>query len=523
MRYFIRLIQPLSIKKCNKEQSSSSQESKKNILIIRKNFIVWFALLLVYHVNAQSLKGRILDKVTQIGIPYATVQYATNYGTISNEEGYFTLNVPENSTDSLVISSMGYRQERIPITTLTKELRIFLEPSVIELDEVLLRNRMPTAEDIIREVRAAYPANYVSSKQKYQIFFRETSYMRFNKFDVEIDKATAIPKKQVAKASKSLDSLAKVIMSSSLIEFEDLSGFLLLRDKDSSKIAIDKATKLLDSEKDFSMENVQEKAQQIILQYLDTTLTYKLKTGLFKIEDSLALNEENFTNDKKQEFSNKGVKSSILNAFKVSQFYELSFLDKILTPNSYRFSLDGASFFQGHPIYVLSFVPRKSKAKFTGKLYISASDYAVLKADYSFSEGKEGRKFNMKLLLGIKYLENRNEGTIIFKIRTDGKYHPYYVKREYGNFVYLHRPLKFIENSKERNKVVFDFKLEGDGREKKELLLLGNEILNLSEYKNLKEHTTIPYSLLKQFEPTIWQNNQIIEPLEEMKNFKANN
>jgi hypothetical protein len=491
-------------------------------VIIRKNLIIFFTLLLVYHVNAQSLKGRIVDKVTQAGVPYATVQYATSYGTIGNEEGYFTMSLPNNGTDTLVISSMGYRQERIPISTLTQEQIIYLEPSVIELEEVLLRNRMPTAEDIIREVRAAYPTNYVSSEQKYQIFFRETSYMRFNKFDVQIDKATAIPKKQVTKASKSLDSLAKVVMSSRLIEFEDLSGFLLLKNKDSSKITIDKATKLVDSKKDFSMENVQEKAQQIILQYLDTTLTYKLKTGLFKIEDSLALNEENFTNDKKQEFSNKEIKSSILNAFKATQLYELSFLDKILTPNSYRFSLDGASFFQGYPIYVLSFVPKKSKAKFTGKLYISASDYAVLKADYSYSEGKEGRKFNMKLLLGIKYLENRNQGTIIFKIRTDGKYHPYYVKREYGNYVYVHRPLKFIENSDERNKVIFDFTLEGDGREKKELLLLGNEVLNLAEYNNLKEQTAIPYSLLKQFEPTIWQNNQIIEPLEEMKKFRAN-
>ena len=458
MSYILSLIHLIPIKKCNKEQSISSQESKEYTLIIRKILIGWFALLLVYNVNGQSLKGKIVDKVTQIGIPYATIQYNANYGTIANEEGSFTLNLPENSADSLVISSMGYRQVQIPFTAVTKELTIFLEPSVIELDEVLLRNRILTAEDIIREVRAAYPANYVRSEQKYQMFFRETSYMRFNKFDVEIDKATAIPKKQVIKASKSLDSLAKAVMSSRLIEFEDLSGFLLLKDKDSSKIAIDKATKLVDSKKDFSMENVQAKAQQIILQYLDTALTYKLKTGLFKIEDSLALNEENFANDTKQEFSNNGMKSSILNTFKASQFYELSFLDKILTPKSYRFSLDGSSFFQGHPIYVLTFVPRKSKSKFAGKLYISASDYAVLKADYSFSEGKEGRKFNMKLLLGIKYLENKNQGTIIFKSRTDGKYHPYYVKREYGNYVYLHRPLKFIENSDEKNKVILLWK-----------------------------------------------------------------
>jgi hypothetical protein len=490
----------------------------------RKNILALILLLQVLYIgNAQNIQGRIADIETKEGIPYATIELKSRTGTISNEEGSFTLVLPEGRKDTIVVSSMGYRQKRIPYETIGQEMVIYLEPSVIELEEVLLQNRMPTAEDIIREVKAAYSKNYSNSGQKYQMFYRGTSYMHFENLDVSIEKASSISRNKVAKASERLDSLAKAIMNSRIMEFRDYSGFVLLKDKDSSKVAVDKATKLIDSKKDFSMENVQKKAQQIILQYLDTTLTYKLKTGLFKIEDSLALKQENFVPEKKDVFSKREVKSSVMNALKTSQLYEFSFLDKILSVDSYRFTLVGASYFQGQPIYIVTFRPRKAKSKFTGAFYISAADYGILKADYSFSEGKEGKKFNMKLLLGIKYLENRNTGTIIYKVGEGGKYHPYYIKREFGNYVYLHRPLKFVENTKARNKVLFDFTMEGQGREKKELLILSGNALKQEEFENFKEEDDIPYTLLRQFEPSIWQNSQIIEPLQEMKSFKADN
>ncbi|NNJ88542.1 MAG: carboxypeptidase-like regulatory domain-containing protein [Eudoraea sp.] len=486
-------------------------------------FLIFLFFLFALNANAQSIQGKILDQETEAGVPYATIQVTPAYGTISNEEGSFALKIPEDIKDSLIISSMGYQQKIIPLNAIDQNLIIYLDPATIELDEVLLLNRMPTAEEIVRKVRASFPANYVNTDQKYQMFFRGTSYMNFDNLDATIKKASMVSKKQVAKASKGLDSLTEAIMRSRLIEFEDYNGHILMKDKDSSKLAIDKATKLIDSKKDFSIENVQKKTQNIILQYLDTTSTYKLKSGLFKIEDSLALKEDDFVNDKKNEYSNDRIKSEVLNVLNGSQFYESSFLDEILNLDAYRFTLDGASYFQGNSIYVVSFGPRRAKAKYKGTLYISATDYAILKADYSFSEGKEGKKFNMKLLLGIKYIQNIQQGTVLFKPRQDGKYHPYYIKQERGNYIYLHRPLKFIENSNDRNKVVFDFTIEGRAREKKELLILSTNSLDQQEFVDFKEQSTIPYTLLKQFEPSIWQNNQIIEPLEEMKNFKVAN
>lgn len=489
---------------------------KKSILL----FLLFIQAL--FHANSQIIKGKIVDAKTETGIPYATVQVTPTYGTITNEEGAFAIRIQKNTQDSLLISSMGYKQKTIPLS-FTQNQIIYLDPTVIALDEVLLLNQMPTAEDIIRKVRAAYSINYVSAEQKYQMFYRGTSYMNFKNLDVTIKKASSVSKDLVAKASRRLDSLTKSIIESKLIEFDDYNGHILMKDKDSSKIVIDKATKIIDSKKDFSIENVQKKAQNIILQYLDTNQTYKLKTGLFKIEDSLSLDKDDFAKENKNEFSNKGVKNELLQVLKNSQFYDSSFLDEILNTDSYRFLLDGASYFQGNSIYVVSFWPKRSKAKFQGILYISAGDYAVLKAEYSFTEGKVGSKFNMKLLLGIKYIENIHSGIIIYKPGQYGKYHPYYIKNEQGNYIYVHRPLKFIENSNDRNKVIFDFKLEGNAREKQELLILSSNPLDVAAFEKYQEQEKIPYRLLKQFEPSIWQNNQIIEPLEELKNFKVAN
>ncbi|NNE02831.1 MAG: hypothetical protein HKN52_06655, partial [Eudoraea sp.] len=63
----------------------------------------------------------------------------------------------------------------------------------------------------------------------------------------------------------------------------------------------------------------------------------------------------------------------------------------------------------------------------------------------------------------------------------------------------------------------------GGSREKQELLILTTNVLATKEYEGYTAPEEVPFTLLERFEPTIWQNSQIIEPLEEMKNFKLTN
>jgi hypothetical protein len=492
-------------------------------MLPRKVFL-FIVFLIFINSNAQNIKGLVIDMETKMAVPYASIQINSNRGTITNEEGYFSIDISDFSPEVLIISSMGYEPLSFPVANLTAELNtIALKQAVIALNEVLVQNKMPTAEDIIREVNNALPINYDKTYQRYQMFYRQTSYMEFDNLDLTINKATGVNKKQIGRASAQLDSLTNSIITSKMIEFKDYSGDILLKNKDTSKIAIQKATKLIDSKKDFSIDKIQERAQNIILQYLDTTLTYKLKTGLFKIEDSLSLDQDESEKERTNEFSMDNIKTGVIGSLKRGQFYEEAFLSKILDPNLYRYSFVDASFLDGSYIYVVSFRPRKAKSKFSGNLYISANDYAILKADYAYSKGKEGTKVNLKLLLGIKYIEHINTGTIIFRQNTKGSYYPYYIKKESGNYIYLKRPLKFIENSSEKYKVSFDFLLEGGSREKQELLILNTNILATKEYDAYTAAEEVPFTLLEKFEPTVWQNNQIIEPLEEMKNFKLSN
>ena len=164
-------------------------------------------------------------------------------------------------------------------------------------------------------------------------------------------------------------------------------------------------------------------------------------------------------------------------------------------------------------------MPRKSKAKYAGHIYVSNENYAVTKFDYSYYKSRHGSKLNLKLLLGVKYIENLNEGTILYQKTSENKYQPKYIKQISGSYFYVSRGLKFIENSSAKNKIGIDFTIEGDNRNKQELLVTANNKLTLADFNLIKEVKKTPIQILKKFENTTWKNEETLEPLEEMKGF----
>lgn len=489
----------------------------------KKSFLFYLLLLLSSHfLISQDFSAKIIDAKTQKPIPYATVQTDEKKGVISNEEGTFTIGLEKAQLTSLTVSCLGYTKKTIRIEDIAKNnFTIALEESVYRLDEVFVSNKTPNADAIIAKVRSRLTENYRTDLLKYELFYRGTAYVDFDKLDLEVEKASHVKKARLASANSGLDSLTSAIMASKTIHFTDFKGDLWVKDKDSIKLSVEKATKLIDTKKDFSIENIQEKAQRIVLQYLDSTKTYKLKTGLIKIEDSLSLSEDAKKEKEKNEYLISHLKSDTDGVLKISQFYDGSFLNNILDPDRYAYSFEDATFFNDELIYIIQYHPKKAKAKFEGKLYISDDTHAILKTDYSYSEGKRGKKLNLKLILGIKYIENIKKGTIIYDRSQNNIYFPYYIKQEEGQYFYVNRPLKFIENSEKKNKVTFNFKIEGDMRHKEEVLFMASKTVTANDYDSLKEEENVPFELLKKYESSIWQNSRIIAPLEELKNFKA--
>ena len=483
-----------------------------------KTFL-FFVLLLAFTSMgyAQTLTSRIVDGQTGEAVPFATIVTGVNKGTISNEEGYFSLEAGGLDSGNVRISCMGYETLDIPAASLGENEILRLNPAAIRLNEVRIGERIPDADEIIRKVNENIPINYSLDERNYTFFYRESDYMNWEQLDLEVEKDSELGKEQLEKAREELNALGRYITDSNPVSFFDFNG--VYRDlKDTSLIWVDRATELVDAKNDFTMDKLQERAQKIVLSHLDTTQTYKVKTGIITVEDSISMSDEMRQSDDGDSISTKSLNRRISDVLELAGFESENRLGDFLNADLYRYELLKPTYFNGYYVYAVQFSPRKRKARFGGTLYIDATSFAVLKTDYQYAKGRTGQSVNLKLLLGVKYIENMDRGTMIFQADDTGKYHPYYIQKEYGSYVYLHRSLKFIENSASRKKVLFDFLLEGGVREKESILIRPSIPLDTQASEG-----DILVQKLDSYQPTIWQDTEIIAPLEEMKNFKIVN
>ena len=472
---------------------------------------------------SQSITAKLVDAKSGSPIQYASIKTGQYSGVISNEEGYFTINNDNHNLKSVIISCMGYQNKTLNLQDLkSQNFIIKLEEAINQLNEVFISNKKLNADDIIAKVKLNIANNYDSNLNKYSIFHRNTDYVDFKSLDFEIEKASHVSSKNINEANAALNALSKNVRESDMVHFKDFKGELYNLNADSSKLEVSKATKLLDYKNNFSIDDIQEKTQTIVLKYLDTTKTYKLKSGLFKIEDSLSLQDEQFKEFEKKEYKMPYLNKESRALLRKAQFYDDSFLNQILDSNLYEYTFEETAFNNGNLTYIISYQPRKSKAKYTGKLFISEDTYALTRIDYAYYKDRHGEKLNLKLVLGIKFIANMSEGTLLFEKNSNNKYHPKYLKQTIGAYFYVNRDLKFIENSRARNKTSISFIIEGQNRNKEELLFTSNNKVTLDDFNAIKQPKVVPYILLNQFENTIWENEEILEPLQEMKNFSGN-
>ena len=488
-----------------------------------KSVIGCLFFIFTLSVNAQNFTSNILDKDTKHPVPYAAIQTGEHEGVISNEEGLFNIDLNNNTVQQVTISCLGYKTQVFTIKSIIdSNYTIELEPSINELNTVYLSTTRPNADSIIaRTIRHLKENHQTDAIKNHKLFHRETTAMDFKKLDFEIKKASHVKRKQLAGVNSELEMMTNEVMSSNLVHFTDFMGALSSSDKLGYKLEVEKATQIINSKKDFSMDNVQEKAQNIVLKYLDTTLTYKLKTGLFKIEDSLSLASDNKKEDKKQEFKIDDLKSKAYSMFSDAGTNPKNLLKSIINLDYYRYYLRDATFNNDEMVYIIDYTPRKSKSKYAGTLYIAADNYAVLKASYKYAKGKRGEKLNLRLVLGVKYIENVSNGIILFTKNADNTYDPRYIKEETGRYFYVSRPLKFIENSNYKRKFGFNFKIEGNIMNKRELLFTGSKIISNEEFNSIKEPETVPYQIQRKYDASIWGSNETLVPNKELKTFDA--
>ena len=492
---------------------------------------IGFFLLNPISLFAQHIIGQIIDAKTNGAIAFATIQFNKNNGVVSNSEGYFALPLNNlNSQTILTISYMGYQTESISLDDLEKKKNLIkLYEAVNQLNTVYVTNKVPSADSIMARVNRNLKINYQETSVKQTLFTRETTFFKVNTLEMDIEKSSGFNKKQIEDSNSQFKVLTEQIVNNPPTQsFTDAQLEFYYKPDSIAKMSVFKATQLIDQKNSLSIETIQDKATTIVLQHLDTTKTYKVKTGWFTIEDSLSLKNNEYEIEDADAIDTKAIafkslKTVTLERLSAQLFGNKSVLDFVLEINDYDYQLNKITTINDQLIYIVNFEPRRSRAKFKGTLYVNADNYAIQKLDYKYAEGKVGEKLNLKLLLGLKYVEKANSGTVLYKknIESD-KYFVHYINVESKRYVYAHRPFKFIENANNsRNKVNFDMTIDGDIVEKYELMSLEHHVSNDHIFNGFTELKTVDYMQLKTYDPTIWKDIAIMEPLEELKKFKV--
>ncbi len=131
------------------------------------NKIIIIAIcLLSSSVYAQhNVKGKVIDKATNVPLDFATVYFPElETGTTTNEDGEFSLQLTHGKF-KLIVSSIGYETKSLIISVpLEEDLSILLSESAIEMEEVIVstpfhklqsENVMKVEQKKIKELRAS--------------------------------------------------------------------------------------------------------------------------------------------------------------------------------------------------------------------------------------------------------------------------------------------------------------------------------------------------------------------------------
>ncbi|WP_299667619.1 carboxypeptidase-like regulatory domain-containing protein [uncultured Polaribacter sp.] len=473
----------------------------------------------------QTISGKVFSKNSNKAIDKVAISTNLKTGTTSNRFGNYTLNL--NNVDFITFSCLGYQTKTFTIINLRKlNFKVHLAETVNQLDEIELKIAKISLDSLLMKTCKSMKENYVSETVKQEIYISDAQKMNFQKLDLELKTSSLIDKKNRKSAQHELEEFSNRLLIKSPEFTTEFSGSLFSKKITSKKtkktftiVNVDSVLgyKKNEIEKGLTLNSIQEKFQNIVLKHLNTNKTYKIKTGLFKIEDSLSFK-------KLSEISDSIKKDNSYGEFKITNYKRDADVTGVfvlkenasnfLSEKYYKHQLEKSEYLGANKFYVISFEPRKSKAKFLGKVYVDPIDFTLKKVVYKFAKGKRGDHINLKWVLGVKYSENENSGIIYYEKDPLGKVFTSYYRNTTKNYAYINRPIKFIENSKDKEKVKFNIKIEVVVSENTEILLK-NTISILKEsvkgYKKEDFKKRQKYISKEMYLSSNWKDKQLVK------------
>lgn len=472
----------------------------------------------------QDFTATVLDKKTGEPIPFATVQTGEYSGTITNEEGIFTLtnSAIARLKDSIYVSSMGYEKVGLWVGDQT-EVTIPLVAKTFELGQVFLSSENLEAKEVIERVKNNLDANYKVPLTKKKIFFRQSDFSDMEQIDFKV-KESSIPELNQALMNQITSSIAK----QSAYYRESVGDFY--GDYYNLKLKLDKGAELYDKSKDISVDGLTEKLERIFKENVKRDSYLKIKSGIFgtKVQLDSVANAQAEEQEKavkiedtdNQNFHDQTV-SRISDVYNQLFFIEDSELDFLSKSNRYRFEMDDYTFIDEAAVYVIHFEP-KGKKDFKGTMYVNTDDYAIMRLEYT--NVRPIQKFG---LLGITYRRNVLRGKMLFSKDQNGSYSPRYLELEDGELVGVDRPLKVIEKNKnvkgrrKQNELSMDINVKVSTLNKYELVVFDSQDISQGEFDSASQNKSYKASYLSAYDPTFWDGLPIIEPNAAIQAFKV--
>lgn len=479
------------------------------------NFVVFICLMIGSQtIYAQTISGIVKDKETEETLSFASINSAGTYGVITNSAGEFTLQTKYLSPkDSLTFSSLGYESKRMALKDID-EKTIYLHPTSFELAEVFLTNKEWTPEEIIAKVIENASENYVSGTQKFSIFKRAKEKLKNEDLDIDFRRINFLSRSERKSFNEELEGLIEKGNEENQT-YQD-SYFHLYQHEDEFKLDPVLATRLGNPDEEKSVDKILEDASQIIRKRLKSANTFTVKSGLFKIQDSLDIQVSNSVDSLNTKLS----KNELSRLIKKYDFSEEIALDFIRNPENFDYELEGVTNLGEEFVYQINFEPQKNKYKYRGYLFISAETFAVVQMNYQLVEPQNSPGV-LKFLFGIQHELNASSETVVFQQNNSGKYNLKYVHVLRDEKVYLNRKIKFIENSSSSDRIKLKAKLLIDQVQlsDKQYMFVNSEEISSDAYDDLTEAEKIPLRIIRQYDPEIWKDYNIISPDKAMREF----
>lgn len=497
---------------------------KNQPIMFKKLPFIFLFFFGCFSITSQTITGKVVDNISLKPIQNVAIVTNLQRGSTSDIDGKFT--IQSKNLESLTFSSLVYVTLTLKFDEFKKlNYTVYLVEKVNELDEIQLNLAKISLDSILIKTQKSMKENFVSGALNSNFYLKENSFINFKKLDLDLDKSSLLSRKKRKIAEKELTNYANNLKNSDPNFSNEFYGNIKTKKVFSEKMKksynLDKIDsvqgyKSMQNKKKITVEDAQNDLQNIVLKHLNKNETYKVSSGLFPIEDSLSIKEVIDEADSLK-IDNSFNENFALSGFKTAKnkgnFFNSKRQKNFLSQKYYEHTLETNTFLGSKMMYVLNFTPRKSKSKFSGKIFINPNDFTIAKTEYQFADGKRGQNLNLKWLLGIKVSEDINMVTLFYDKNKENKVYTSYYKETKGAYAYVHRPIKFKENSRTKNKVKFDIKIELDTKITTEVLISNVFATEAQESKPVKKDTPtkrIAYMSFDMYNKTTWKNRQLI-------------